>query len=50
MGAKGWDDGGTPGGIGAVITKSLITFEPYMSDLKAIYHWKAYDKTELSTS
>ena len=50
MGAKGWDAGGTPGVIGAVITKTLITFEPYMSDLKAIYHWKANDKTELSTS
>ena len=50
MGAKGWDAGGTPGVIGAVITKTLISFEPYMSDLKAIHHRKAYDKTKLSTS
>ena len=50
MGAKGRNAGGTPGVIGVVITKTLVTFEPYMSDLKAIYHWKAYDKTELSTS
>ena len=50
MGAKGWDAGGTPGVIGVVITKTPITSEPYMSDLKEIYRWKAYDKTQLSTS
>ena len=50
MGAKGWDAGGTPGVIGVVMTKTLVTFDPYMSDLKETHRWKAYDKTELSTS
>ena len=49
-GAKGWAARGAPGVIGAVNTKTLITREPYIIKLSAIYHRKAQTKTDLSTS
>ena len=50
MGFQGWAVWGAPGVIGAVKTKTYITCEPYIFEIRAICQIKANNQTHLSTS